>query len=172
MHYTNVFTFINRLTNLIRLKSERVIRINIHACLKSDALAWYTHELSENEKNMMQLVPLEERRFKPDRITALARLDQCRYDWTAVRAGRSARSHAQTMLTLLKSTGTADTKDQICKIMMSIDASLARDRSEPVERMEGFMKKLDFCYENGIAKSARAASLRRPQVRPPTLTLD
>lgn len=39
IYYTNIFIFVNRLTDLIRLKSKRVVRVNLYLCLKSDALA-------------------------------------------------------------------------------------------------------------------------------------
>ncbi|KAJ5752832.1 hypothetical protein N7520_008426 [Penicillium odoratum] len=172
MHYSNVFTFISRLNDLIRLKSERVVRANIHSCLKAEALAWYSQELTDNEKNMLQLVPLDDGwfkllrdRFKPDRMTTLAKLDRCKYGWTQVREHRSARSHAQTMLTLLRSTGMTDPKDQICRIVMSIDATLARDLGRPSDKIEDFMRDLDFCYENWHRQSEE--SRNRVSTLPP-----
>ncbi|KAJ5745074.1 hypothetical protein N7520_010256 [Penicillium odoratum] len=53
MHYSDDFTFISRLSDLVRLKSERVVRANIHSCLKAEALAWYSQELTDNEKNIL-----------------------------------------------------------------------------------------------------------------------
>lgn len=38
MHYTNVFTFVDRLSDLVRLKSKRVVHASLYSCLKSDAL--------------------------------------------------------------------------------------------------------------------------------------
>ncbi|OQE20958.1 hypothetical protein PENFLA_c015G08788 [Penicillium flavigenum] len=54
-HYTNVEIFLNRMRKLVVLKSEQVVRGNIHACLKGSSLRWYTHELSRDTKDLMQL---------------------------------------------------------------------------------------------------------------------
>lgn len=140
--------------DLVSLKSEEVVRANIHSCLKTDALRWYTHELTRAEKDLMQECSLEvgwfkmlTNRFKPNRADALRQLDSTTYGWRDVRAGRTPRVYAQTMLRLLKSTGTSNTQDQILKMVDNIDASLARDLGDPsILGLAEFMEKLDFCY--------------------------
>ncbi|KAJ6110528.1 hypothetical protein N7486_002763 [Penicillium sp. IBT 16267x] len=49
-YYNNVFTFRDRLKELIRLKSERFVRAHIHPCLKGATLRLYSNELTDCEK--------------------------------------------------------------------------------------------------------------------------
>ncbi|CAG8239687.1 unnamed protein product [Penicillium salamii] len=155
-YYTNVDVFIDRMRDLVALKSETVVRANIHSCLRGAALRWYTQELSRDTKDLLQLKSLEEAwfkrlatRFKPSRTDALRQLESTHYTWKDIRAGTTPRDYAQKMLRLLKSTGTSDKNDQIARIVYNIEATLARDIGELSDEvtLEGFMLKLDFHYE-------------------------
>jgi len=85
-YYTNVETFIDRLRDLATLKSEEVVRANVHSCLKGIALKWYTHELARDTKDIMQATSLEAgwykllaKRFRPSRSEALSRLENTKF---------------------------------------------------------------------------------------------
>jgi len=139
------------------LKSEAVVRANIHSCLKADALRWYSQELTSDEKRLMNEVSLESgwfammtKRFKPNRTDALLELDTHVYTWNDVRTGRTPREYAQGMLRLLKSTGYTATLDQLLRIRQNIDPSLRRDIDEPTETttLAKFMESLDARYQD------------------------
>ena len=167
-YYTNTEVFLDRMRDLASLKSPGIVRAQIHSCLKGAALRWYTSELSRDAKELLQLQPLEEgrfkrlaARFKTSRIEALRQLESTRYTWREVRAGHTPQEYAQTMLRLLKATGTTNAYDQILKIVFNIDATLARDIGEITEdaTLDQFMTKLDFHYENWKRQAEERRSL-------------
>jgi hypothetical protein len=156
-YYTSVYTFIDRMIDLVALKSEDVVKANIHSCLKASALRWYTHELTHFEKELMSQVPLESGwfkslrdRFKPNREDAKLKLERLTYGWSDVRSGRTPRDFAQAMIIQLKALGRTTTFDWISEIREHIDASLARDLPRPTEEMQlsTFMNDLDFHYRD------------------------
>ncbi|OQD77049.1 hypothetical protein PENDEC_c003G00397, partial [Penicillium decumbens] len=100
----------------------------------------------------------------------LRQLETTKFGWRDIRAGRTPSQYAQTMLRLLKNTGTTSTYDQILKIVYTLDASLARDFGEITEDMSmtDFMSKLDFYFENwrrqvDQKRAFTATATRRPQ---------
>lgn len=69
--YLNVYAFINQLKALVPLKTEAVVRSYIPLCLRGAASHWYTTELSDVEREDLNIQPLVtgwydllERRFK------------------------------------------------------------------------------------------------------------
>lgn len=71
-YYRDVYTFVDRLCDMVQLKGEDAVRAYTSACLKGAALEWYTSELTEFEKESLCDRPLENawipmliRRFKP-----------------------------------------------------------------------------------------------------------
>ncbi|KAJ5745073.1 hypothetical protein N7520_010255 [Penicillium odoratum] len=76
------------------------------------------------------------------------------------------------MLTLLRSTGMTDPKDQICRIVMSIDATLARDLGRLSDKIEDFMKAEPKAYQANDQYDLYDDGADVPQDRPsdfPTL---
>ncbi|KAJ5675356.1 hypothetical protein N7462_008253 [Penicillium macrosclerotiorum] len=176
-YFSDVYVFIDRMKDLVNLKSEEVVRTNIHSCLRGDAIRWYTHELSTREKEMMQSCPIASgwfasllERFKPDRTDALAALEKEKYDWRDVRSGRTPRDYAQNMLRLLKDTGYSDPFDQLLKIRENIEPSLRRDLQVPTKdtTIAEFMSAIDTHYRDWKAQAARREriSTERSHERP------
>ncbi|KAJ5675374.1 hypothetical protein N7462_008271 [Penicillium macrosclerotiorum] len=178
-HYTNVEIFIDRMRDLALLKSEAVVRANIHSYLKGDALKWFSFELSPAEKRMMQSCPVEDgwyamlqQRFKMDRTFALREMEKEKYGWKDVRAGRTPREYSQNMLRLLKSTGYNDVFDQLLKIRDNIEASLRRDITRPTRdtTIAEFMDAIDEHYLDWQSQVSEReqATRERSQAEKPT----
>ncbi|KAJ5578388.1 uncharacterized protein N7459_007352 [Penicillium hispanicum] len=134
-YYTDVFVFIDRMADLKLLKSEEVVRANIHSCLRGDALRWYSQELTAEEKRLMNITPLNDgwfhmlkKRFKANRTEALIQLDKTAYQCPT----------------------SVSTYDQMLRIRDNIKPSLRRDIPEPTEEtsLTKFIESLDTHYRD------------------------
>lgn len=130
-YYVNVHTFVDRLRDMVPYKTEPVVRGNIHACLRGEAMQWYSVELTELEKAGLRNTPVEQgwfpaliKRFKPRAVTALATLNTAMYGWADIRAGKSAVVWAQQLLRATQAAGFVETTQQLQQIWMRIDPSI------------------------------------------------
>lgn len=72
LYFHHVVAFVNHLRALSVFRTEDTLRYNIHACLRGKALEWFISELSQQERESLRTLPLEEgwfraleQRFKP-----------------------------------------------------------------------------------------------------------
>ena len=137
-HYRDVLVFVDRLKDLVTLKGEEVIRANIHASLRGSALAWYTSELSEFERQSIRHMPLENgwflmlrQRFKMRPSQALMKLADTTFSSSEVRAGKSVRSFAQSIFRYAQAAEITSTFNQITQAWSKLSPQLRRDIPEP-----------------------------------------
>lgn len=64
LHFHHVVAFVNRLRALSVFRTEDTIRYNIHSCLRGKALEWFISELSQQDRECLRTLPLEEGWFK------------------------------------------------------------------------------------------------------------
>ncbi|KAJ5919206.1 hypothetical protein N7466_010149 [Penicillium verhagenii] len=152
VHYTSVYTFVERIHHLASLKPEKAVRAQLHSCLKNDALSWYTG-LLDIEKRLLTLETLQNGwfkslidKFKPHRCETLSELEYAFYGWPQIRAGKTAHEHAYNIIRLLKASGTYSEADQVQRIIDSLDGGLRRDLLPADKSISAFIEKLDF-YE-------------------------
>lgn len=155
--YSDVYTFVDHMTDLILLKSEAVVRANMHSCLRGDALRWYSLELTADEKMMMNQVPLKDGwfsmmtyRFKTNLGEVMLQLDRSTYGWEDVRRGRTPRDYAYGMLRLCRAMGKTDLLHQLLRIRESFEPSLRLDIPHPTAAttLVKLMESLDSHYRD------------------------
>lgn len=59
-HYSNVFSWVDNMKDIAKLKSEDVVRSHMSYSLKNKATDWYDAELTSVEKEALRILPLEE----------------------------------------------------------------------------------------------------------------
>lgn len=101
-YYHDVYTFVDRLRDMVHLKGEDTIQAYAAACLKGTALEWYTSELTDFEKESLQdrllenaWIPMLIKQFKPQAANALQSLNVLDYSLRDVCSGCSPHAFAQ-----------------------------------------------------------------------------
>ena len=51
--FRDIHVFIDRVKDVARAKGDELLRQNLQICLRGTALAWYTTELTENDKRLV-----------------------------------------------------------------------------------------------------------------------
>lgn len=172
-HYRDVLVFLDRLRDLVTLKGEDVVRANIHASLRGSALAWYTSELSEFERQSVRHMPLEHgwfhmlrQRFKLRPSQALAKLTETTFSFADVRLGKSVRQFAQMIFRYSQAAEITSTFNQVTQAWSKLSPQLRRDVPEPtpattVTEFLGILEAKEIIWKD-IAAQPRY-SQRRPQ---------
>lgn len=58
--YNDVYTFTDRVKYIVTIKGDKVVRLNLIACLRGTAIAWHTTELTDSEKRSLHTLPVQE----------------------------------------------------------------------------------------------------------------
>lgn len=101
LHFHHVVAFVNHLRALSVFKTEDALRYNIHACLRGTALEWFISELSQQDREALRTLPLEEGwfkalevRFKPCALAnVIIELGFTSDDWEKNRRPDAIRAH-------------------------------------------------------------------------------
>ncbi|CAG8253100.1 unnamed protein product [Penicillium olsonii] len=155
--YLNVYVFLNQVRSIVALKTDEVVRTNLQACLREAAQAWYSSELSEQDRLILRTFPCDsefgwftmlEKRFKPRAASAMAELMSSSYSWTDVRNALPASAWAQTVLRHAHAAGISGVTQQLQLAWTHLDPSLQRDIPEPSNgtTVAAFMAQLDQRY--------------------------
>lgn len=138
VYYRDVNVFIDRLTDIVDTKGELMVKSNIQACLRGNALTWFTSELTDMEKRLMRNQPLEQgwfaelkRRFKANPLEALEKLKAMRYGFVDVANRRSPQSFAEEVIRHARNAEIGDQYQHIKLIYNALDPQLQRDVTRP-----------------------------------------
>ena len=180
-YFRDVHFFIERVKNLVTIKDIELIRENLWTCLRDTALAWWTDELSENEKRMTKLTfdAIDDRleewtrllhdRFKELFNIALDAMTKKKYTLRDVVNRRESREYAQKIVRFAKNVELTTLQNQFDTIYNNIDSILRkrnvkRLKIEAKTTLSSMMKNLNDAkhdWWNYDAKTFRSQSFNR-----------
>ena len=150
--YTDVYTFTDRLKVVIKQKGDEFVRSNIQACLRGDALEWYTTELTDFEKESLEdrtvergWIPQLIKRFKPRAAEALEVIHNLRFGYPEIRSGKTPRHFVQELMRHARAAHYEDPFNLLTMAWSRFDPALRRDIAEPKETttMSQFLEEID-----------------------------
>ena len=136
VYYRNVYLFCERIRNLIVIKSEKLIRINLNICFFDYALIWYISELKTLNRVDLRNFFLEKDwikkfklRFKLNHFAVIDALVFERYILVDVRSDRESSSYVQQIVSHVMNANFQNTHQQFIWAWKNLDFSLKRDIS-------------------------------------------
>ena len=134
--FRDIHVFIDRIKDVARAKGEELLRQNLQICLRGTALAWYTTELTENDKRLVtyslgEWYRLLLARWKPPRSQGMTVLLREKYSMQDAARHREPREYAQTMLRAAQNADMGIMKDHMLLIWNGLDMEFQRDIPEP-----------------------------------------
>ena len=134
IYYRNVHIFIERVLDLITIKNQKFVKINLNICLKKNALMWYIVELSMLKRSIFRQINFNEnwiimfcKRFKFNQSTIINVLIIERYFISNVRNNRKSINYVQQMINYAKNVNFDSTFHQIIWIWRNLDFELKRN---------------------------------------------
>lgn len=96
VYYKNTNTFLDHMRDIAAYKNKALVKANLPACFRGAALSWYSFELTDRERRLIRAsTTLEDsmflelaKRFKPNLVVALNKLNNMTYIFADVRAQR------------------------------------------------------------------------------------
>lgn len=134
--FRDIHVFIDRVKDVARAKGEELLRQNLQICLRGSALAWYTTELTENDKRLVAY-GIEEwyrlllARWKQPRSQGMSVLLREKYSMQDAARHREPREFAQTIMRAAQNADMGVMKDHILLIWNGLDTEFQRDIPEP-----------------------------------------
>ena len=184
-YFRDVHYFIRRANDIATVKGADMVRQNLWTCLRGTALAWWTGELTDNEKLMTTLTAgpddklqqwtrMLHSRFKPPSNIALEALQNERYTLRDAANRREPREYAQKILRLAMDASLDNVKNQLDTIYNGIDSSLRKGdikRPKDGSTINGMLEDLDDCKQDWWDYGAKALRMQtRPQQQQPKPT--
>ncbi|EEQ31632.1 conserved hypothetical protein [Microsporum canis CBS 113480] len=137
-YYRSVYVFVNRLKDMVITKGENLVRSNVQASLRGQALEWYTVELTNIEKRAMTAFTIEAgwvdalvKRFKPRAAEALAAMTKLTFTMGDIHKGHDVRTYAHTMFRHAQAANIKSTYNQLTQSWNGLSPDLRRDIPEP-----------------------------------------
>lgn len=134
--FRDIHVFIDRVKDVARAKGEELLRQNLQICLRGSALAWYTTELTENDKRLVAY-GIEEwyrlllARWKQPRSQGMSVLLREKYSMQDAARHREPREYAQMIMRAAQNAEMGTAKDHILLIWNGLDSEFQRDIPEP-----------------------------------------
>jgi hypothetical protein len=100
----DAYAFSDRLKQVTQVRGERKIRELFLTLLRSSTLIWHSTELSDMERDLLQIAPIDRicaaliRRFKEQTAVAMTALATKRFTMADIRPGKNLRGFAQAMM--------------------------------------------------------------------------
>ena len=150
--FRDVHLFMERIRDIAAVKRDEVVRQNLSMCLKGVALAWYTSELTMDQKQLLKLGQGIEQweqklvaRFKERPNKAMATMVRERYTIADARNKREPREYAGIIMRAAKSAKLGGTGHIIMLIYNGLDIEFQRDITMPTlaTTLEVFLQELD-----------------------------
>ena len=179
VYYRDVWLFIDSAQAIATTKGSRLIRTNLHRCLRGNAQAWYITELSKLQRSNLHeghgLRHWEEAlaaRFKIIESDALALLAEDRYTVEDVRRHRQVSSYVQSVVRHCKDAGIKTVPQQLHWAWSYLDPGLQRDVKRPgtSATILSFIQELEDLQTPWRRYFARETTPRKqwqPQAAPP-----
>lgn len=156
LYFSNALAFVTHIRALTAFKNENTIRLNLHSCLRGEALEWFMSELSECDREKLRGLALEEgwiaslmERFKTRPSHALKTLKKSKYNWADVRSQRSLVMWAHAMLRVAQESNEfPETWQQLHAVWDQIEIPIRGNVQEPSfdTTIGEFMEELDGWY--------------------------
>lgn len=134
--FRDIHVFIDRVKDMARAKGDDLLKQNLQVCLRGGALAWYTTELTENDKRLVSY-GIEEwyrlllSRWKQPRSQGMSVLLREKYSMQDASRHREPREYAQTIMRAAQNADMGVMKDHILLIWNGLDTEFQRDIPEP-----------------------------------------
>lgn len=134
--FRDIHVFIDRVKDVARAKGEELLRQNLQICLRGGALAWYTTELTENDKRLVgygieEWYRLLLARWKQPRSQGMSVLLREKYSMQDAARHREPREYAQAIMRAAQNAEMGTAKDHILLIWNGLDSEFQRDIPEP-----------------------------------------
>ena len=151
-YFKDVHFFIERVSDIVTIHDQQLIRKNLFTCLRSTALQWYTSELSFEVK---QLLRYDEninhwnkkllKRFKKSTDVFINVILKERYTMKNARRNRKFREYAFKILRTIKFAKLKSISNQVAIIYNDFDIKFRRDftKSINVITLESFFKEMN-----------------------------
>ena len=136
VYYRNVHLFCKRIRNLIAIKNEKLIRINLNICLFDYAFIWYISELKTLNRVDLRNLSLEKDwikkfklRFKFNHFAVIDAFVFERYILVDVRNDRKSFNYVQQIVNYVMNANFQNTHQQFTWTWKNLDFNLKRDIS-------------------------------------------
>lgn len=171
--FRDIHVFVDRVKDVARAKGDVLLRQNLQICLRGTALAWFTTELTENDKrlvtyNIDEWYRLLLARWKPPRSQGMTVLLREKYSMQDASRHREPREYAQTIMRAAQNADMGVMKDHMLLIWNGLDTEFQRDIPEPDANTDynRFLESLDkrkYQWWEHATRHSRQAS--QPQQR-------
>ena len=148
--FRDIHVFVDRVKNVIRVKSDTLLRQNLQICLRDFALIWFITELIENDKRLItysidEWYRLLLTRWKQPRAQDMIVLLREKYSMQDTIRHREPREYAQIIMRATQNTDMGIIKDHMLLIWNGLNFEFQRDISEPkaVTNYNRFLKSLN-----------------------------
>ena len=122
-YYLDIFVFIDRLKALSRKYGQNAVQDVISSCLRGSALTWWTTEVDELKKMILEAskdlepwINILIKTFRTNPAQALAALTQSRYTLRDLHQGMTPRTWIHGQLSLARSADLVSTYNQLTVI--------------------------------------------------------
>lgn len=139
----DVFVFIDRIRDAIASRSEEIVKPNIPACLRGDALEWYTSGLTMAEKDALRYVPgmarwedLLVKEFRPPFQDVMNSLTRASFTLEDAKHRKQAGPYVYSIIRNAKAAGMMDTPTHLDWAYNNIHPLLQDGLLRPTEGTE------------------------------------
>ena len=154
--FRDVYTWVERLKDLIYTHGPDEVRWIIQPCLRGSAATWWIAELTDEDRRKLRNSELQRwfslliKRFKLQTSVALSRLVSQSY--SSYDLGRSPRIWIHQMLHYARAAEIDSTFNQLTIIWNRFDANLRRDipMPKPHTRLADFLDQIDVMYPTWV----------------------
>ena len=153
--YRDVYTFVDRLKNMIISRDSDKLRNIISQCFRSFVLIWHSTKLSDLKKDMLKKASLSMwynvliKRFKKRTFIALINIQFFRYIMKDARKHKNFRVFAQKLFRHAKTANMMSMHNQMFMIWNNLNWQFRRDISEFTKSisMRHFLNQLDSYFD-------------------------
>ena len=173
VYYKNTNTFLDRMRDIAAYKGEALVKTNLPACFRRAALFWYSFELTDRERRLIRASATLEnniflelaKRFKPNPVVVLNKLNSITYTFADVRAQRPVQSFAQEVVRLARAADIDNPFNQIMIIWNYLDPYLQQHipQSTKDNRLGPFLDQLEqksYIWQNLANANANCRAQR------------
>jgi hypothetical protein len=151
-YFRNVHLFIDRVKNIIVIKTIDVIRNNLYICLRDTIMTWYTTELFEKTKELVKTSNNLDvwkryliKRFRDRSNVIMIIIIRERYIMKNARRRRESRKFVSVIMKATRSTKLKSKTHQIMMIYNDLNLEFQRDisMSTLITQIQNFLQHLD-----------------------------
>ena len=149
--YRNIYTFIDKLKNMITIKDDIKLKTVISQCLRESVLIWHSIELTNFEKKMLRETSLSMwynvmiKRFKEQTSVALISMQITKYTLDDAKQLKDSKMFAQNLFKFAKAANLTSIHNQLTIVWNNLTWQFKQHISESTEdtSIRKFLKQLD-----------------------------